>query len=325
MTKMSAKRHLKELQWRFMIIALLFVVGATLAFAYRDIVMPILLDPLNGQKLVYLTPAGGFTFTFLVAAYAGLALAFPFLLQQLYAFLRPALPEKAQRKSAAIIISSLLLLVAGILFGYFIAVPNALTFLFGFADQYVESVLTADSYLNFVVAYTIGIGLVFQIPLLLLLIHAVKPLTPGGLMKSEKWVILIAFIIAAIITPTPDPINQAIIAGPVIVVYQIGVITILMSISKAKRIAKREQRAEARRMALSPEKVVAAEISPPPVPVQHARPIDGLSRQPAGQLRAAQRTAQTMREEALQLRQLRTQQANASRKFYVDGVIARTA
>ncbi len=220
-----------------MLIALFFIVGAVLAYNYRDIILPIFTAPLNGQKLIYLTPGGGFTFALLISVYAGLAVAFPILLQQLYSFLSPALPEKARRKSAIILISSLFLLVAGILFGYFVAVPSALTFLYGFADQYVTSALTADSYTNFVVAYTIGIGIVFQVPLLLLLLHTIKPLKPGGLMKSEKWVVLGAFIVAAILTPTPDPINQTIMAGPVIVVYQLGVIAVLISIaSNAQKI-----------------------------------------------------------------------------------------
>lgn len=235
MVKMSAKRHLRELQWRFMVIAVFFVIGACLAYSYRDILLPFLLQPLHGEKLVYLTPGGGFSFVFLVSIYAGLAMAFPAFLHQIYNFLRPALPTAAQRKSATIIISSVILLIAGIAFGYYVAVPNALTFLYGFADQYVESSLTAESYLNFVVSYTLGIGIVFQIPLLLLLINAIKPFTPGGIMKSEKWVVLGAFIVAAIITPTPDPVNQAIVAGPVIVVYQFGVIAVLVSIAKAHR------------------------------------------------------------------------------------------
>ena len=242
MTKMSAKRHLRELQWRLMIVAAFFIVGATLAYQFQKTLIPFLLDPLHGEKLVYLNPAGGFIFIFLVSIYSGIALAFPVFMQQLYAFLRPALPEAARKKSAIIIICSFLLLFAGLAFGYFVAVPNALAFLYGFADQFVEASLTADSYLNFIIAYTIGIGIVFQLPLLLLLIHTVRPLTPGGLGKSEKWVILLAFIVAAIITPTPDPINQAIIAGPVIVVYQIGVVAVLIAISrtasKKRRVAK---------------------------------------------------------------------------------------
>src|SRR5690606_8436207 len=136
------------------------------------------------------------------------------LLRQLYAFVRPSLPQAAQTKSSGLIVGSLLLLVAGVASGYVVAVPNALACLYSFAEQYVEASLTAESYLNFMIAYTVGIGIVFQLPLLLMLFHSIKPLTPGGLLKSEKWVVLVAFIVAAIITPTPDPINQAIIAGP---------------------------------------------------------------------------------------------------------------
>lgn len=283
MTKMSAKRHLKELQWRFMLIALFFIVGAVLAYNYRDIILPIFTAPLHGQKLIYLTPGGGFTFALLISVYAGLAVAFPILLQQLYSFLSPALPEKARRKSAIILISSLFLLVAGILFGYFIAVPSALTFLYGFADQYVTSALTADSYTNFVVAYTIGIGIVFQVPLLLLLLHTIKPLKPGGLIKSEKWVVLGAFIVAAILTPTPDPINQTIMAGPVIVVYQLGVIAVLISIASNAQKLKRQRRADAKAAQLaeapmpletlaSPEHALAAEAQADAKPIEEIAP-----------------------------------------------------
>ena len=289
MTKMSAKRHLRELQWRLMIVAAFFIVGATLAYQFQKTLIPFLLDPLHGEKLVYLNPAGGFSFIFLVSIYSGIALAFPVFMQQLYAFLRPALPEAARRKSAVIIICSFLLLFAGLAFGYFVAVPNALAFLYGFADQFVEASLTADSYLNFIIAYTIGIGIVFQLPLLLLLIHTVRPLTPGGLGKSEKWVILLAFIIAAIITPTPDPINQAIIAGPVIVVYQIGVVAVLFAISRtaskkrraAKQAAKPEkQRVTAQALAVPVPLPVAAAVIELPIATPVSAPLEPIAVDP---------------------------------------------
>lgn len=224
------------------IVAVVFVVAAALAYNYKDVLLPLLLAPLHGQKLIYLNVAGAFNFSLLVSIYAGLIVALPLLIQQLYAFLRPALPERARKKSSVIIISSLLLLSAGVAFGYAVAIPGALTFLNSFADQWVNSSLTADSYLSFVIGYTMGIGLVFQVPLLLLLIHSIKPLTPGGLMKSEKWVVLLAFIAAAIITPTPDPVNQTIIALPVIVVYQLGVIAVLVNIGQSRRIEKKAQK-----------------------------------------------------------------------------------
>jgi len=262
---MSAKQHLKELQFRLMVVAAFFIVGATLAYMYQDKIIPFLLAPIGNEKLIYLNPGGGFSFIFLVSIYAGVALAFPFLIQQVYGFLRPALPASAQKKSGMMIIGSLFLLLAGIAFGYYIAVPNALHFLYGFADQYVDASLTADSYLNFVIAYTIGIGIVFQIPLLLLLIHAAKPLKPSGLMRSERWVILISFIIAAFITPTPDPVNQTIIAGPVIIVYQIGVFIILWSIMKQRRADKRKAKDMVRR---------ARRIQQPPHPVYSEPALD---------------------------------------------------
>jgi len=253
-----------------MLVAAFFIVGACLAYNFQSTLIPLLLDPLKGEKLVYLNPAGGFSFIFMVSIYAGIALAFPVMLHQIYAFVRPTLPKAAQRKSVIIIVSSVLLLIAGILFGYLVAVPNALNFLYSFADQYVEASLTAESYLNFIIAYTIGIGIVFQLPLLLLLIHTIRPFTPGGLMKSEKWVLLIAFIIAAIITPTPDPINQSIIAGPVVLIYQIGVIAVIASIIRNRRALKK---AEKRLQAEERAKLAEAKRAARPAPVLSAAPL----------------------------------------------------
>ena len=239
---MSIKGHLRELQWRLMIVAAAFIAGACLAYSYQDQLVSLLLAPLHGEKLVYLTPGGGFSFVFMITIYAGVALAFPVLLQQIYAFLKPVLPLHARRKSVIIALSSFVLLASGIVFGYLVAVPNALTFLYSFADKYVDASLTAESYLSFVTIYTIGIGIAFQVPLLLLLSNLIKPLKPGGMFKAERWVILGAFIVAAIITPTVDPVNQIIIAGPLIVVYQLGVIAVLCINARKKRDAKKTLR-----------------------------------------------------------------------------------
>jgi hypothetical protein len=139
---------------------------------------------------------------------------------------------------------SILLMVAGILFAYVYAIPGALKFLYGFAESYVEASLTAESYLNFIVGYVLGLGAVFQLPLLLFIIHKIKPLTPIGLLKSERWVIVLAFVAAALITPTPDPMNQTIIAMPIILMYQFGVFAILYSLRKEKKAAKKALRAQ---------------------------------------------------------------------------------
>lgn len=249
--------HIRELRTRFFATAFVFLLAASLAYIFRDPLMTLLLGPLEGQKLMYLTPAGGFTFIFLVSIYAGLALTIPLLVYQLYSFAKPALPLRSQGLGGKLLLLSFVLLIAGILFGYMYAVPGALRFLSTFAGDYVESALTADSYLNFIVGYTLGLGLIFQLPLLLFIIHKIKPLTPMGLLKSERWVILFAFIAAAIITPTPDPLNQTIIALPVIGIYQLGVFAVLLSIQRTKRV----ERARARRSLVTRK----APLQPPTV------------------------------------------------------------
>jgi sec-independent protein translocase protein TatC len=322
MSKVTAGQHLKELRTRVFIVAIFFIIGACLAYAFQGPVIDAVLSPLKGQKLVYLNPAGGFSFIFMVSIYSGIAVAFPILIQQLYAFIRPALPDTAQKKSSMLIFGSFLLLFAGMAFGYFVAVPNALIFLYSFADQFIDASLTADSYLSFVIAYTIGIGIVFQIPLLLLLINTIKPFTPGGLMQSEKWVIVISFIVAAIITPTPDPINQTIIAGPVVVVYQIGVIIILSSIFKKRRAEKRLRKKELAAQRLSKKRgLVTAPASKPeshkaPTPVQNQRPVHRPALQPMQTTQAIQPLVQSA--------QIKPQPSQLHKPLTMDGFIRPT-
>ena len=236
--------HVHEFRNRIFWVALLFIVTSAFAYQVRDVLVHVVLSPLGDQKLIYLTPAGGFSFIFQITMYAGAVVTAPFLVFQLYKFVTPALPPRAQRHSAVVFLSALALMIAGVLFGYFVAVPAALHFLTTFAGGYVDASLTADSYLNFILGYVVGLGVLFLLPLLLIFWHWIKPLTPKGLLKSERFMIVFSMIAAAIITPTPDIVNQMLIAGPILVVYQVGVIAILVMIrGERKRLARASRRA----------------------------------------------------------------------------------
>ncbi|MBC7746643.1 twin-arginine translocase subunit TatC [Pedobacter sp.] len=227
-------QHVHELRNRIFWVALLFIGASALAYQFRDILVHLVLSPLGDQKLIYLTPSGGFSFIFQITMYAGAIFAAPLLVFQLYKFVVPALPGRARRHAALVFISAFLLMCSGVAFGYFVAVPSALSFLTTFAGGYVNASLTADSYLGFIIAYVFGLGALFQIPLLLIFWHWISPLTPKQLLNSERFMLIFALIAAAIITPTPDVVNQMIIAGPILVIYQVGVIAILIMI-KAER------------------------------------------------------------------------------------------
>ena len=238
-TTMSIHAHIKELRTRLFVIALIFIVASMIAYVYRDPIIAVLLSPLQGQKLSYLTPGGGFSFIFKIAMWGGIAVALPFVIYMTYGFISPILPPKAQRKSAMVLLASFVLLCCGAVFGYIFAIPGAMRFLLTFADSYVDAMLTADSYLNFVLVYTIGLGILFQIPLLMVITNWIFPLKPKKLLSLQRYVVVVAFILAALITPTPDAVNQAIIAAPIIAMYQIGFVAVVLSRRKERRSDRR--------------------------------------------------------------------------------------
>jgi sec-independent protein translocase protein TatC len=245
----SFSDHIAELRRRIFFVLLAFMAASSLAYTYRDNLLGVIMQPLHGEKLIYLTPGGGFNFIFQISLYAGILAAAPVLIHQLYGFIRPALPKKAQRSSGVVVLVAFLLMLSGIAFGYFIAVPSALTFLNTFAGSEVTPNLTADSYLSFFLAYIAGLGVLFELPLLLLFLHWIHPMTPGKLLKTERFVILFAFVAAALITPTPDMLNQTMIAVPLILIYQLGVIAVLLVIRRdRKRARKLEKVVQARKV-----------------------------------------------------------------------------
>ncbi len=243
---MTLRTHLIELRNRLFVVAGVLIVASTVAYVYKQPFISLLLSPLDGRKLQYLTPGGGFGFIFGVVFYAGFAAAIPILIQQTYAFMSPVISKKVRKRGGWLLFWSFILLAIGVAFGFAYAVPGALNFLYGFANDFVTSGLTAESYLDFIVKYTLGIGMVFQIPLIMIIVHWIKPQKPLKLLKFERWVILIAFILAAVITPTPDPVNQTIIAVPIILVYQIGFMLVLYNVWGERRKAKKQAKHLAR-------------------------------------------------------------------------------
>lgn len=240
---LTLQAHLKEARNRLFACIAVFVLFSSLAYVVYDRILWALLLPLHGQKLMYLSPAGGFSFIFTVTMWAGFALTLPLLLYNVFKFISPALPRSVRSRGVIVLFGSLLLFLTGASFGYFYAIPGALHFLVGFGNQYVTAMITADAYLNFVLLYTVGLGILFQVPIIIMLIHWITPLKPGGLLKFERYIILGAFIIGALLSPSPDALNQTMIAAPFIAMYQVGVIGVMISTARRKRTGKRQETA----------------------------------------------------------------------------------
>lgn len=300
--------HISEIRRRIAIIVGAFLLTSALAYNYKDWLTQFIMQPLHGEKLVYLTPGGGFSFIFQISMYAGLLVMAPLVMYHIYAFIRPALPARAQRSAIGVILAAALLMAAGACYGYFVAVPSALQFLSTFAGDAITPNLTADSYLSFFLTYIVGLGVLFELPLLLLFIHWARPMTPKGLMKSERYVILGAFVVAALITPTPDVFNQLMIALPLIIIYQLGVVAVLVAIRRQKRVEPSRRSAKEPIASLPsetntlrlpqstaevrhPDPNVPAETTRrarprPALQIDRPRTVDGFTRTPARKLSA---------------------------------------
>ncbi len=226
---LTLRDHIQELRNRFLVIILVIIGASLIGYVYYDTVVRLLLAPLAGQKLMYLTPGGGFDFIFKVSLYTGFAAAIPVVVYQLYRYLSPLYNYYSRRFTEIILALSCLLWLGGGIFGYLVALPAALHFLTGFGGEYVVANLTASSYLNFVAAYLLGLAILFQMPIVLMLINNIRgPLSLRTLLRTEPYVVLGVFVLAAVITPTPDVVNQAIVAAPVLVMYQLGIVLVLI-------------------------------------------------------------------------------------------------
>lgn len=265
------KDHIIELRGRVFVVAAALLVFSGLAYSVQDRLIKILLAPMNGEKLVYLTPGGGFDFIFQVSFFAGVLAALPVLMYEAYKYLAPLMKHHTRRFAIFLTLASFIFAASGVLFGYFIAVPAALKFLTTFGGDYIQASITGQAYLSFVTTYLLGLAAVFQLPLVLLLINAIGgPLKPIKLLKFEPHVLLGSFVIAAVITPTPDIANQAVTAAPVLVVYQLGILFVWIHNASMRKRKQRETLATAPAAQLTPAPALITPEIAPAAPVQVA-------------------------------------------------------
>lgn len=221
--------HIRELQWRLAIVALAFLATGAAVYPFFDKIVALLLKPLgNNLSLVYLTPGGAFNFAVQVCIYAAMIGALPVALYHIYRFVMPAVEKTTLRGVLGYSLSSLFLAAVGVAFSYFLALPAAIQFLTSFDLKNISPMLTVESYLSFVMTYLLAGALLFQLPLFMTIINRIKPMTPRMLMSGQRHVILWSVVFAAVISPTPDAVNQLLLAAPIIVMYQVGIVIVLL-------------------------------------------------------------------------------------------------
>ncbi|HTE22192.1 MAG TPA: twin-arginine translocase subunit TatC [Candidatus Limnocylindria bacterium] len=240
-SKLTFAQHVYELRKRLMWSLLFVGIGAGIGYALNDAILTILQHPLH-EKLYYTTPTGAFSFIIKVCCVFGFVVSLPVVVYQVFGFFGPLLPVRTRRSFVLYSFLSVFLALMGVAFAYFVSLPASLRFLvnFGSGSGNIQALITADEYFNFVLTYIAGFAALFQLPLVVTFINKIKPLKPTQLLGYTRYVILGSFIVSAIITPTPDPLNQALMAGPIILLYffSVGVVAVANRARRRKNSAK---------------------------------------------------------------------------------------
>ena len=226
--KMSFLEHLGELRTRIIWSLVPSAVGLLVAFHFSDKVLLYLRRPLDrvNVQLVALTPTESFWTSMKISMVLGVVFAMPVILWQVWAFVSPGLHKHERRFAGPFVLFGTALFLIGSAFALLVVVPFALTFLLNFGkEQGITPMISVSSHVDFVIKFTLAFGLVFELPLVLTMLSKMGVVTPQFLSKNRKYAILINFIIAAILTPTPDILNQSLMAGPLCVLYEIGIIS----------------------------------------------------------------------------------------------------
>jgi sec-independent protein translocase protein TatC len=221
---MSFLAHLGELRRRILVSLVALGVGFAATFSYSERIITWLARPLGPTKLAFLEPTEPFWVNMKVALVAGVFLVLPVILYELWAFVAPGLLANERKFALPFVVLSTLMFALGATFALTVIVPFAVQFLVGYKTQNLVATISVNRYVDFVLKFTLAFGVVFELPLAITLGSRLGLVTPEFLARNRKYAILINFIVAAVLTPTPDAFNQVLMAGPLCVLYEFGII-----------------------------------------------------------------------------------------------------
>jgi sec-independent protein translocase protein TatC len=245
--------HLGELRKRITYIAIAVVVCTIVAFIEKDWVWMVLMRPLNntelaGQGLAVFGPTEGFMQVIKVSLYAGLIVSLPFMLYQFWAFIMPALYENEKRSVLPYVAFTTGLFLAGVAFGYFVVLPVGLRFLVGYGGDLFNQLMQAERYVNFVTMFELAFGVVFELPLIMMLLSWIGIVDHVKMRKFRKYAVLVMAVIAMVLTPSQDPLSMALMLIPLLLLYEFG-------IWLSKMALKRRQKREALELISEPSEI----------------------------------------------------------------------
>tara|TARA_B100001167_G_C16752571_1_gene296994 strand:- start:611 stop:1342 length:732 start_codon:yes stop_codon:yes gene_type:complete len=230
MERQTLRVHLTELRRRLTWSAAVVFLATVIAFIFHQQILQVLMAPagnfteLPQNKPVYTELTEFIGIAMKASLFVGIFGSLPFLLWQMVMFVAPGLNPTEKRYLYSLMPITILVFLAGSAFGYFMLFPPAVKFLLTFGSNVATPMIRIGNYVNLMLSLLFWMGIVFELPIILFFLSRIGVVSPEFLARNRRWAIVIAFVLGAIITPTLDPINQAFVAGPIIVLYEVGVL-----------------------------------------------------------------------------------------------------
>ncbi len=205
---------------------LMFPLRYTLDFSVRDMYLQYVYeDKLHTTKLVFLAPTEAFWMNMKISLVSALIMALPVIFQQIWTFVSPGLHSNEKKYFVPFVLIATSLFIMGAAFCFFIVLPFAMGFLLTYkVGDFLMPMLSVGLYVDFCLKFILAFGAVFELPVIIIFFTKMGFVTPQSLAKYRKYAVLLAFVAAAILTPTPDIFNQTLMAVPMIILYEVGIL-----------------------------------------------------------------------------------------------------
>jgi len=221
--KLTLFSHFQELRKRIIRIVIAVAVATAVSFIFYEWIFHILILPAEGIELIFIEMTEMIGTIMKVCLASGLVLAMPYLTFQAIMFISPALTRKEKRYVYIILPWITIMFLTGVLFSYFILIPPAINFLITFGSDIALPQIKIGNYISIVTRLMLAIGLVFEMPVVTTFLARIGIVKAKWLADKRRTAIIVAFILAAVITPTFDPINQCLVAIPLIILYELSI------------------------------------------------------------------------------------------------------
>jgi sec-independent protein translocase protein TatC len=222
-TAMPIMEHLEELRQRLIRTALALIVTTAVSFLFAEQIIEILKWPLGDAELVYLKPTDSISNFMKVSLMSGAAMAMPVIVYQFFRFIAPGLTKQEKRYLWVITPGATISFLVGAAFAYIIMLPAAVKFLYSFLDTAAKPTWSLETYLSMVTRLIFWVGMSFEMPLIIFFLAKLNIISAHALARNRKYAIVIVAIIAALVTPTIDPVNMGAVMLPLLVLYEIAI------------------------------------------------------------------------------------------------------